>query len=103
MSSTINTPITIRYPALIEAFEFIKGEYTWAKLSWCSETAYQLPASKDLSTATVASEAANTELNWTPGAKLTVREPCTCTTCTKNKWALALDELYTALFPEESL
>lgn len=94
-------PITTRFPQLIEAFAFIQDEYVYAKLSWCSQTAYPQPAVKALRTITDAGEAPEIELISTAGTKPTTPVTCTCRTCTVNKWALALDELYASFFPED--
>lgn len=96
MSSATTTPLTTRYPQLIEAFMFIKDEYAFAKLSWCSPAAYQ-----HLNTTTSASKAANTEFPATAAEDNILDTPATYAI---RKLALAaLDELYAAYFPEETI
>lgn len=106
----MSSPITTRYPQLVEAFEFIKGEYTYAKLSWCSSAAYEQCASDSKSLGTTTATAAKTQTNTltrasnpfgTTGTKPNIFD--NPATYTAEQLAAAFDELYAAMFPEEMI
>lgn len=95
----MSQPITVRYPQLVEAFEFIKDEYVWARLPRSKQP------TKDTATAAATNKAANTKTTIIANTKTTIITGSTdllLATDVANKLAMMkiIDFWYTTRFPD---